>query len=77
MSLGDVYAGTGGTIGTSPFDLLRHRGAMNILYVDGHVDQQPILSTGGMTPVGTASLTNPTNCPSGGLMKVSMDVDFR
>jgi prepilin-type N-terminal cleavage/methylation domain-containing protein len=76
-TLGDAYMGTsGGAIGTSAFDLLRHHGTLNILYADQHVDSQPILSNGGTTASGTAALTNPANCPSGALMKVSMDVNF-
>ena len=76
-SLGDAYMGiTGSAIGASAFDLIRHRGALNILYADGHVDSQPILSNGATTASGTPALTNPQNCPSGALMKVSMDVDF-
>ena len=75
--LGDAYMGTsGGAIGTTAFDLLRHHGSLNILYADFHVDSQPILSDGGTTTSGTAALTNPANCPSGALMKVSMDVNF-
>ena len=46
LSLGDVYLGTGGTVGSDVFDLKRHRGRMNILFVDGHVDSPIILSTG-------------------------------
>jgi prepilin-type processing-associated H-X9-DG protein/prepilin-type N-terminal cleavage/methylation domain-containing protein len=75
MSLGDVYLGTGGTSGSSVFDLVRHRGSINILYVDGHVDSQPILSTNGTTANGDVG--SPGNSPSGGLMNVSMDKDFQ
>jgi len=75
LSLGDVYLGTGGTVGNGVFDLTRHQGSMNILYVDGHVDSQPILSTGGTSPSG--NIGTPRNTPSGGLMDVSMDKDFR
>jgi prepilin-type processing-associated H-X9-DG protein/prepilin-type N-terminal cleavage/methylation domain-containing protein len=83
-SLADVYVGKDAngnlTAGSGVFDLVRHRGRMNILYVDGHVDSQPILSDGATTVSGgNPSLTNPTNSPSGsgGLGGVSMDVDFR
>ena len=79
-NLGTVYLGTdtgGNTPGSGAFDLLRHHGSMNILYVDGHVDTQPILSNGATKSSGGASLTNPLNCPSGGLIGVSMDIDFR
>jgi prepilin-type processing-associated H-X9-DG protein len=69
LHLGDVMLGTDVTVGYGVFDLIRHRGSMNILYVDGHVDSQPILNTN--------SLTFPADPqPSGGLMNVSMDVDF-
>ena len=57
------------------FDLKRHRGRMNILFVDGHVDSPTILSTGATSsgdPIGSAA-----NSPSGALMSVSMDKDFR
>jgi prepilin-type N-terminal cleavage/methylation domain-containing protein/prepilin-type processing-associated H-X9-DG protein len=75
LSLGDVYLGTDGTAGTGVFDLVRHRGKMNILYVDGHVDDQPILSNGATAPSGAVG--TPGNTPSGALMSVSMDKDFR
>ena len=75
LSLGDVYLGTGGTVGNGVFDLVRHRGRMNILYVDGHVDSQPILSTGAATAYG--AIGSASNSPSGDLMSVSMDKDFR
>jgi prepilin-type processing-associated H-X9-DG protein/prepilin-type N-terminal cleavage/methylation domain-containing protein len=75
LTLGDVYLGTGGgTSGTSVFDLIRHRGLMNILYADGHVDNQPILSTGATKASGAVGTAG--NSPSGGLMHVDMDVDF-
>jgi prepilin-type processing-associated H-X9-DG protein len=73
LHLGDVVLGTG-MGGAAPhgsvFDLIRHRGSINILYVDGHVDSQPILNT--------TSLTWPANPqPSGSLLtNVSMDIDF-
>ena len=35
-----------GTCQQEAFDPLRHRGKINILYVDGHVDTQPILASG-------------------------------
>jgi prepilin-type processing-associated H-X9-DG protein len=74
LSLGNVYLGTGGTAGNGVFDLSRHRGSVNILYVDGHVDRQLILSTGAVTPSGAVG--SPHNSPSGDLMGVSMDKDF-
>jgi len=77
MSVGNCYGGVvGQTTGPAAFDLLRHHGLMNILFVDGHVESLPILSTGGTTTSGTASLTNPSNSPSGGLMNVSIDIGF-
>ena len=48
---------------------------MNILYADGHVDNQPILSTSRMTAVG--ALGTAGNSPSDGLKSISIDVDFR
>ena len=75
LSLGDVYLGTGGTVGSGVFDLVRHRGSMNILYVDGHVENCAILSTGATKAKGAVG--TPDNSPSGGLMAVSMDKDFR
>jgi prepilin-type processing-associated H-X9-DG protein len=75
LSLGDVYLGTGGTVGNGVFDLVRHRGAMNILYVDGHVVSPPILTSGATTING--AIGAPGNSPSGDLMATSMDKDFR
>jgi prepilin-type processing-associated H-X9-DG protein/prepilin-type N-terminal cleavage/methylation domain-containing protein len=75
LSLGDVYLGTGGTVGHRVFDLRRHRGRMNILFADGHVDARPILSTGATEAAG--DLGSPGNTPGGEIMSVSMDKDFR
>jgi prepilin-type processing-associated H-X9-DG protein/prepilin-type N-terminal cleavage/methylation domain-containing protein len=39
-TLGDAYAGALGAVGagnTASFDLIRHRGRINVLFVDGHV----------------------------------------
>ena len=72
--LSDAYLGSN-TVGASVFDLVRHRGTMNILYLDGHVDNQPILSTGSMKAVGAVGSAG--NSPSDGLKSVSIDVDFR
>jgi prepilin-type processing-associated H-X9-DG protein/prepilin-type N-terminal cleavage/methylation domain-containing protein len=74
LSLGDVYLGTGGTVGNGVFDLVRHRGTMNILYVDGHVVNHSILSTG--KTAFTGPLGSVGNSPSGDLMAVSMDKNF-
>jgi prepilin-type N-terminal cleavage/methylation domain-containing protein/prepilin-type processing-associated H-X9-DG protein len=87
-SLADVYMGTnaqGWAQGPGIFDLVRHHGRINILYGDGHVDSQPILSTGGyVTP--TDAPGSPDNTPSGytpgvetwngGLGGVSLNRDF-
>jgi prepilin-type processing-associated H-X9-DG protein len=35
-----------GTCEQEAFDVVRHHGSMNILYVDGHVESQPILADG-------------------------------
>jgi prepilin-type processing-associated H-X9-DG protein/prepilin-type N-terminal cleavage/methylation domain-containing protein len=75
LSLGDVYLGTGTTVGSGAFDLVRHRGTINILYVDGHVDNRSILSTGKTVPTGPVGSVG--NSPSGDLMTVSMDRNFR
>lgn len=75
LSLGDVFLGTGGTVGSGVFDLIRHRGSLNVLYVDGHVDGGDILSTGGTAAVGPVGA--PGNSPSGYLLDISMDKDFR
>lgn len=46
------------------FDLLRHRGRINILCADGHVESDPILANGGTTTNGNAVGTG-ANIPSG------------
>jgi prepilin-type processing-associated H-X9-DG protein len=75
LSLGDVYLGSPGTTaGSGVFDLVRHRGSMNILYADGHVASAPILSTAATSANG--DIGTPGNTPSGDLMNVSMDKDF-
>ena len=75
LSLGDVYLGTGGTVGDRVFDLVRHGGRMNILYGDGHVDSPIILTTG--ATAGTGAIGSPGNPPSGALMSISMDKGFQ
>jgi prepilin-type processing-associated H-X9-DG protein/prepilin-type N-terminal cleavage/methylation domain-containing protein len=75
LSLGDVYLGTGGTVGSGVFDLNRHRGRLNVLFVDGHVASPTILSTGATSSNGPAGSAG--NSPSGDLMSVSMDEEFR
>ena len=76
MSLADVYLGTNGTVGSDiVFDPTRHNGSMNILFADGHVDSKLILSNG--KTKATGAVGTPGNTPSGDLMSVSMDKDFR
>jgi prepilin-type N-terminal cleavage/methylation domain-containing protein/prepilin-type processing-associated H-X9-DG protein len=85
-SIADVYMDVGGDgTGSGVFDLVRHHGRMNILYVDGHVDSRPILSTGATTTNG-AALGTAQNTPSGyvagqetytsGIAGVSINRDF-
>ena len=89
-SLADIYmnvpAATAPTTGPLFFDVVRHHGRINILYADGHVDNRPILSTGGyVTP--TDAVGSPDNTASGyiagqenytsGIAGVSMSRDFR
>lgn len=74
-SLADVFLAPINTgPGASVFDLARHRGSLNILYVDGHADSQPILSTGSSVAVGAVG--SPGNSPSGGMGGVTLDKDF-
>jgi len=76
QSLADVYTGgTYGSCGRGIFDGMRHHGNMNILYVDGHVDSQPILNTGQTFTTAPAPVAGGVG-PSGGLMEVDMDTDF-
>ena len=63
------------SVSSAVFDLNRHHGAMNILYVDGHVDNQPILDTGSTTTNGVA-VGSPGNNPSGALAGVGVSTDF-
>ncbi len=62
-------------MGSGVFDLTRHRGSLNILFVDGHVDSPPILSNGATSSSG--AIGSAGNSPSGDLMNVSMDKYFR
>jgi len=77
-TLATVFLGTdstgSATAGPGAFDLVRHHGRMNILYVDGHVDTEPILSTGNNVSSGAVGTAN--NSPNGALSNVSIDVDF-
>jgi prepilin-type N-terminal cleavage/methylation domain-containing protein/prepilin-type processing-associated H-X9-DG protein len=75
LSLGDIYLGTSGMINNAVFDLIRHHGSMNVLFVDGSVSSMPILSNGATAPSG--ALGTAGNAPSGDLMSVSVDKDFR
>jgi prepilin-type processing-associated H-X9-DG protein/prepilin-type N-terminal cleavage/methylation domain-containing protein len=89
-SLADVYMNQNNTnrgvslSGSFIFDLSRHRGMVNILYVDGHVDAQPILKGGKTVAVG--ALNSPGNTASGyttagqaggGLSSVMVNVSFQ
>ena len=77
-TLATVFLGTdangSATAGTGAFDLVRHHGRMNILFVDGHVETDPILSTG--NNVSSGAVNTPNNSPNGALSNVSIDVDF-
>ena len=75
-SLGDIYNDKGNTSGHGFADLVRHHGQINILYLDGHVDSQPILDTGSFTTNGRP-YGQPGNAASGGLLGVSMNKDFK
>jgi prepilin-type processing-associated H-X9-DG protein/prepilin-type N-terminal cleavage/methylation domain-containing protein len=87
-SVADAYMGNN-SIGPRIFDLGRHRGRANILYVDGHVDSQPILDSGATSIPNNDAPGSPDNTPSGwvsgriatngggGLGGVSMNVDFQ
>lgn len=75
-SLAYVYLGPA-SVGYRSFDLQRHRGKINILYADWHVDSRPILRTG--ASVAEGPLGSPGNSPSGvdGLEGVSMNRGFK
>ena len=75
-SLGDLYNDKANTAGHSFADLVRHRGQINILYLDGHVDSQPILDTGSFT-TNNQPYGQPGNAASGGLLGVSINKDFK
>lgn len=62
-TLADVFNANSAS-GASNFDLVRHRGKMNVLYLDGHVESLTILASGGMTY--TSAVATP---PSGDLAK--------
>ncbi len=72
-TMADVYHGSdaGGfnTSGPINFDLIRHRGRMNVLFADGHVDNVAILKSGG-------TIALPGDGPSGDLASIWMDKDF-
>jgi prepilin-type processing-associated H-X9-DG protein len=53
-TLADVFNGVTGS-GPTNFDLLRHHGRMNVLYLDGHVESLTILANSGTTYISTAS----------------------
>ena len=49
-TLADVYNSNGGS-GPGGFDLLRHNGKTNVLFLDGHVENLTILNTSGTTTI--------------------------
>jgi prepilin-type processing-associated H-X9-DG protein len=67
-SLGDVFNGNSAS-GPSNFDLLRHNGRMNVLFVDGHVDSIPIIQGGKTKYIST------TATPASGQMKATYVVE--
>jgi prepilin-type N-terminal cleavage/methylation domain-containing protein/prepilin-type processing-associated H-X9-DG protein len=80
-----VASGNGTVVGSQAFDLNRHQGLVNILYVDGHVDAQPILQGGKTKAVGALGTSG--NTPSGysgqgkgagsGLASVGVNIGFQ
>jgi len=68
-TLADAYNGTNGGIGYKAFDLLRHRGRINVLFLDGHVENLAILNTDGTT-------TGPGISASGDFANVYVDSGF-
>jgi prepilin-type N-terminal cleavage/methylation domain-containing protein/prepilin-type processing-associated H-X9-DG protein len=80
-----VASGNGTVVGSQAFDLTRHQGLVNILYVDGHVDTQPILQGGKTKAIG--ALGTFSNTPSGysgqgkgagsGLASVGVNIGFQ
>jgi prepilin-type processing-associated H-X9-DG protein/prepilin-type N-terminal cleavage/methylation domain-containing protein len=56
-TLGDAYAGATGAGNTASFDLIRHRGRINVLFVDGHVSGLMIPKTP-QTSIGSNDLTH-------------------
>jgi prepilin-type N-terminal cleavage/methylation domain-containing protein/prepilin-type processing-associated H-X9-DG protein len=67
-TLADVYNANGAS-GPVVFNLTRHRGKMNILFLDFHVESETILSSGGTTG-GTGIVAN------GDLANVYVDKEF-
>lgn len=76
-SLRDVYMGTdasgNATAGAGAFDLIRHHGSMNVLFVDGHVETHAILANSATTAVG--ALGSSGNMP-GDLSGITLDSGF-
>lgn len=68
-TMADAYNATNGGIGPAAFDLLRHRGRINVLFLDGHVDNLAILNSDGTT-------TGPGISASGDLANVYVDTGF-
>jgi len=67
-TLADVYNANGAS-GPVVFNLIRHHGTMNVLFLDGHVENLTILSNGG-TVGGTGIVAN------GALANVYVDKNF-
>jgi prepilin-type processing-associated H-X9-DG protein/prepilin-type N-terminal cleavage/methylation domain-containing protein len=67
-TLADVYNANSAS-GPVVFNLIRHKGRMNVLFADGHVRSLTILNTGGTT-TGTGVVA------SGDLASVYVDKDF-
>ena len=53
-TLKDVFNSNGAS-GPSNFDLLRHRGKINVLFLDGHVENMTILDNGGTVLAGSGA----------------------
>ncbi len=55
-TLKDVFNGNGtNASGPNNFDLVRHRGRMNVLFLDGHVESLTILNNGGTVLSGSGA----------------------
>ncbi len=76
-SMKDVFMGTdaqgNSTAGSGVFDLIRHHGSMNVLFVDGHVETHAILANSATTAVGAVGTSG--NMP-GDLSGITLDSGF-